>query len=59
MKLQTCPFCNMLPAINSRQSGAGYWLVECKNADCCVKVEAIARKREDAIEKWNIRPSAT
>jgi hypothetical protein len=59
MKLLTCPFCDALPSIDSRQSGAGYWVVACKNSDCGVKVEALARDRDKALQRWNSRQSVS
>jgi hypothetical protein len=56
-KLLACPFCSAIPAINSMQSGAGYWLVECKNPHCVVIVETRARERDTALSQWNSRPS--
>lgn len=55
MNILPCPFCGSLPAINKRQSGGGYWLVECKNSDCNVIVEVGETDREVALQTWNSR----
>ncbi|WP_439398769.1 Lar family restriction alleviation protein [Bradyrhizobium sp. PMVTL-01] len=50
-----CPFCGVLPAIDHRQSGRGYWMVHCMNKHCDVVVEASETERGDALKKWNAR----
>lgn len=57
-QLLPCPFCGDFPAINIRQSGAGYWLVDCKNPRCVVIVETRAKEREVALQQWNTRVGA-
>jgi Lar family restriction alleviation protein len=54
-KILPCPFCGSLPAINKRQAGAGYWMVECLNSDCNVIVEAGELDRDAALQAWNRR----
>lgn len=55
-KIQLCPFCDATPKVEKRQSGAGFWLVSCRNPDCCVIVETRATDRADAVDQWNRRP---
>ncbi|MCK1281498.1 Lar family restriction alleviation protein [Bradyrhizobium sp. 61] len=53
-----CPFCGEAPLIDRRQAGSGFYMVQCANANCEVRVETNGLERAKAIEIWNRRAPA-
>jgi Lar family restriction alleviation protein len=55
LEIRPCPFCGDTPLIDRRQAGSGFYLVQCANSDCKVRVETKGLERAEAIEIWNHR----